>query len=91
MYSYIVDSDNLAHQGWRTSPYATQHFPVLSVRHDPLVSLDSGAALQTAQHGMGVNRTIVGLMAVSRVGKARQARGLSNCRHFVAILGDNPR
>jgi len=49
--------------------YASRDFPVLSVRRDLVVSLDSGAALQTAQHGMGVNRTIVGLMAAEPDGE----------------------
>ena len=37
---------------------------VTSVRHDLLVSLDNGVALWAAQHGMGLNCTIVSLMAV---------------------------
>jgi hypothetical protein len=37
---------------------------VTPVRRDLLVSLDNGVALWAAQHGMGLNCTIVSLMAV---------------------------
>lgn len=51
------------------SPYATGDIIIVPVRRDLLVSLDSGAAFQIAQHGMGVNPTIVGLMAVEPDGE----------------------
>jgi hypothetical protein len=42
---------------------------VIPVRHDLLVSLDNGVALWAAQHGMGLNCTIVSLMAAGPDGE----------------------